>query len=56
MTNSWLVNIPEMFSYISPETSVINALESCFYTHSNNRRVTLEQMEETVKKAMEGLE
>lgn len=31
-------------------------LETCFYTHSNKRRTTLEQMEETIKKAMEGLE
>lgn len=30
-------------------------LENCFYTHCNNRRVTLEQMEEAIKKAMEGL-
>ena len=31
-------------------------LENCFYTHSNKRRATLGQMEETIKKAMEGLE
>ena len=31
-------------------------LENCFYTHCNSRRVTLEQMEETIRKAMEGLE
>ncbi len=28
LTNSWLINIPEMFSKMSPETSVMNALEN----------------------------
>ena len=31
-------------------------LENCFYTHINKKRATFEQMEETIKKAMEGLE